>query len=122
MVNSAFALAACGASFGSKDINLPRFLNSTLETALIIEDDSDWDIRLRSVQIPLAAGAARTALPPKRVSNPFARHHVSRMYYWGDHGEWDLLYIGHCGDYCTQGPGTMWGFCPKVQPSEMLLR
>jgi hypothetical protein len=21
------------------------------------------------------------------------------MHYWGDHGEWDLLYIGHCGDY-----------------------
>ncbi len=30
-----------------------RFLESGLETALILEDDVDWDIRLRSVQIPL---------------------------------------------------------------------
>lgn len=76
-----------------------RFLNSGLETALILEDDVDWDIRLRNVQIPLAANAARTALPLKRALNPFTRPDANWRQYWGDHSAWDLLYLGHCGDY-----------------------
>jgi hypothetical protein len=35
---------------------------------------------------------------------PQSAHHRfdfdgSRAQYWGDHGAWDLLYLGHCGDY-----------------------
>jgi hypothetical protein len=76
-----------------------RFLDSGLETALILEDDVDWDIRLRSVQIPLAASAVRQLLPPQRSSHPFAHFGSNHTQYWGDHGAWDLLYLGHCGDY-----------------------
>ena len=65
-----------------------RFLDSGYETALILEDDVDWDIRLRSTQIPLAAKAIRSVLPPSYPA-----------YYWGNPLGWDLLYIGHCGDY-----------------------
>ncbi|KAH9866195.1 hypothetical protein J1614_008760 [Plenodomus biglobosus] len=75
------------------------FLDSGLETALILEDDVDWDIRLRSVQIPLAASAARQLLPPIRSHHPFANFRNSHMQYWGNHDAWDLLYLGHCGDY-----------------------
>lgn len=76
-----------------------RFLDSNLETALILEDDVDWDIRLRSVQIPLAASAARQILPPARSYHPFANFHSNHSQYWGNHNAWDLLYLGHCGDY-----------------------
>jgi hypothetical protein len=31
--------------------------------------------------------------------NPLARLHVNQAQYWGDHNAWDLLYLGHCGDY-----------------------
>ncbi|KAF2822254.1 hypothetical protein CC86DRAFT_331157 [Ophiobolus disseminans] len=75
------------------------FLDSGLETALILEDDVDWDIRLRSVQIPLAASAIRQLVPPQRSFHPltnFGNHHTQ---YWGNHDSWDLLYLGHCGDY-----------------------
>ncbi|CAO2651897.1 Nn.00g001800.m01.CDS01 [Neocucurbitaria sp. VM-36] len=75
------------------------FLDSGLETALILEDDVDWDIRLRSVQIPLAASAARQLLPPTRSQHPFASFRSDHSQYWGDHDAWDLLYLGHCGDY-----------------------
>ncbi|KAF2028825.1 hypothetical protein EK21DRAFT_69022 [Setomelanomma holmii] len=75
------------------------FLDSGLETALILEDDVDWDIRLRSVQIPLAASAVRQLLPPQRSFHPFANYGSNHTQYWGDHGAWDLLYLGHCGDY-----------------------
>ncbi|KAF2865138.1 hypothetical protein BDV95DRAFT_507954 [Massariosphaeria phaeospora] len=77
------------------------FLDSGLETALILEDDVDWDIRLRSVQIPLAASAARTLLSPRPRSR-FAKTPKGPAEYWGDHREWDLLYLGHCGDYFNE--------------------
>ncbi|KAH7386022.1 hypothetical protein BKA66DRAFT_415746 [Pyrenochaeta sp. MPI-SDFR-AT-0127] len=86
------------------------FLDSGLETALILEDDVDWDIRLRSVQIPLAASAARQLLPPVRSHHPFATFANDHTQYWGDHSAWDLLYLGHCGDYFDEvtenGPKT----------------
>ncbi|KAF2262841.1 hypothetical protein CC78DRAFT_545475 [Lojkania enalia] len=78
---------------------LQWFLDSGLETALILEDDVDWDIRLRSVQIPLAAGAARSLLPPAIGFSPWANGNKSSIHYWGDPASWDVLYLGHCGDY-----------------------
>jgi hypothetical protein len=68
------------------------FLDSGMETALILEDDVDWDIRLRSVAAPLAATAVRKVLPPVRAD-------PNNTQYWGDQNAWDLLYLGHCGDY-----------------------
>ncbi|KAI4704400.1 hypothetical protein J4E81_001466 [Alternaria sp. BMP 2799] len=86
------------------------FLDSGLETALILEDDVDWDIRLRSVQIPLAASAARQLLPPPRAQHPGVNAASNHTQYWGDQDAWDLLYLGHCGDYfdivTEDGPKT----------------
>jgi hypothetical protein len=68
----------------------------------MLEDDVDWDIRLRSAQIPLAASAIRQILPsppPRRSFHSFAHFGTNHTPYWGDHGAWDLLYLGHCGDY-----------------------
>lgn len=80
-------------------IRAPRFLDSDLETALILEDDVDWDIRLRSIQIPLAASVTRQLLPPARSRQPHASRNANHSQYWGDHEAWDVLYLGHCGDY-----------------------
>lgn len=76
-----------------------RFLDSGLETALILEDDVDWDIRLRSVQIPLAASAVRRRFPAPEVKRRFGLFRDENAHYWGNHADWDLLYLGHCGDY-----------------------
>ncbi|PNS17965.1 Procollagen galactosyltransferase 1 [Sphaceloma murrayae] len=38
---------------------LEEFLRGVAETALIIEDDVDWDIRLKTKQIPATAAALR---------------------------------------------------------------
>lgn len=72
----------------SHAIVLDAFLESGAETAMIIEDDVDWDIRLRTMQIPHAAAAQKTILPK-----------TDSTYYWGHPDDWDLLYLGHCGDY-----------------------
>ncbi|KAF2122701.1 hypothetical protein BDV96DRAFT_639269 [Lophiotrema nucula] len=81
---------------------LKWFLDSGLETALILEDDVDWDIRLRSVQVPLAASAARSLLPPSKKFSPWTKTDLSHAQYWGDPKSWDLLYLGHCGDYFNE--------------------
>lgn len=74
----------------SHNLVLNAFLKSGLETALILEDDVDWDIRLRTAQAPIAAAGARSILPP-----------AEEQYYWGHPDDWELMYIGHCGDYFT---------------------
>ena len=108
---------ARGTPAGLADTRLDRFLDSGLETALILEDDVDWDIRLRSVQIPLAASAARTLLPPARPFSPFAKADGNHTQYWGDHGSWDLLYLGHCGDYFNEV--TYEGLVPTEKPFDL---
>ncbi|OJD35610.1 glycosyltransferase family 25 protein [Diplodia corticola] len=65
---------------------LNLFLESGLETALILEDDVDWDIRLRTVQVPQIAAATRTLFR-------------SNTEYYGNSSAWDLLWLGHCGDW-----------------------
>lgn len=69
---------------------LQDFLDSGVETALFLEDDVDWDIRLRTVQAPLVSTAARRLL---------AGSSNGQRYPYGDPDGWDLLYLGHCGDY-----------------------
>ncbi|KAF2787540.1 glycosyltransferase family 25 protein [Melanomma pulvis-pyrius CBS 109.77] len=93
---------------------LQWFLDSGLETALILEDDVDWDIRLRSIQIPLAASAARTMLPPAKRSSRFRKTDAKHIQYWGDPKSWDLLYLGHCGDYFNEV--TYEGLVPAEKP------
>ncbi|RCI10423.1 hypothetical protein L249_4415, partial [Ophiocordyceps polyrhachis-furcata BCC 54312] len=68
---------------------LQQFLDSGAETALFLEDDVDWDIRLRTSQAPLVSAAARRLLA---VDD-------GRRYPYGHPDRWDLIYLGHCGDY-----------------------
>ena len=74
----------------SHHLVLKAFLASGLETALIFEDDVDWDVRLRTQQIPRAQQAARS------LSTSYSS---ASQYPWGAPSDWDLFYLGHCGDY-----------------------
>ena len=60
---------------------------------MFLEDDVDWDIRLRTTQAPLASAAVRLLLG--HTSSALG----AREYPYGDPRRWDLLYLGHCGDY-----------------------
>lgn len=57
-----------------------------LESALIIEDDADWDTHLKS-QLPMIATGAGTFFQPS--------NNTPRSPYGDD---WDLLWLGHCGE------------------------
>lgn len=74
------------------------FLSTDLETALILEDDVDFDIHLRTTQIPQAAAAMRKLTSNLTVPASPIAHKPHLDNYWGIHNTWDLLYLGHCGD------------------------
>jgi hypothetical protein len=82
-----------------------RFVEHTnLESALMIEDDVDWDIHLRTYQIPLVAAAVRNLIDRKTSSlrqeqRPLSTGITNRSDVWGSASEWELLYLGHCGDF-----------------------
>ncbi len=71
---------------------LREFMASGAETAVILEDDVDWDIRLRTRQVPMVQRAIRALTSMPDGAN-------ATRYPYGDPGNWDLLYLGHCGDY-----------------------
>ncbi|KAK3369941.1 hypothetical protein B0H63DRAFT_304532 [Podospora didyma] len=107
--------------------SLRQFVESGVETALFFEDDVDWDIRLRSMQAPLVATAVRTLLAPKpdptgslnTDAHPNSRSDPKR-YPYGDPAAWDLLYLGHCGDYWhSTGDGFEKG---HVKPEDLTAR
>ncbi|KAG8164037.1 hypothetical protein KVR01_005955 [Diaporthe batatas] len=63
-----------------------RIVEEDLESALIMEDDMDWDVRLRS-QLEEVAKGSRELLD---------RHSKDPRSPYGDN--WDVLWIGHCGE------------------------
>ncbi|PVH93728.1 glycosyltransferase family 25 protein, partial [Periconia macrospinosa] len=100
---------------------LKKFLSTPHETALILEDDADWDIALRSSEVPLAAAALRhlfdTASTAPSSPEPQQYQHQHHMHthhhsypspqrttpltsstdpnYWGPTGSWEILHLGH---------------------------
>ncbi|KAH9904585.1 glycosyltransferase family 25 protein [Xylariomycetidae sp. FL2044] len=62
-----------------------RIIEDGLESALIMEDDMDWDVRLKP-QLERAAQGTRALL--ETVNQPNSPY--------GD--DWDLIWLGHCGE------------------------
>ncbi|KAK8094784.1 hypothetical protein PG997_001469 [Apiospora hydei] len=67
---------------------LKHVISSGLETALIVEDDLDWDVSLRTKQMALVVDHVRnfTGVGPDDLSTTSP---------YGD--AWDVLWLGHCG-------------------------
>jgi hypothetical protein len=99
--------------------DLNRMVQRNISSALILEDDADWDIRIREQMRDLAlasqaltqslasspsAYADRTyPIPPDASSLPLSdlshndlpRTETPRVSPYGDY--WDLIWVGHCG-------------------------
>lgn len=77
-----------------------RIVEEGLESALILEDDADWDVRLKPLLEVVASGTRSVAssLPdalfPSGRSRPHKDTPSSSPY--GD--DWDVLWLGHCGE------------------------
>ncbi|KAI1192125.1 glycosyltransferase family 25 protein [Nemania serpens] len=62
-----------------------RIVEMGLESALIMEDDMDWDVRLKAQLKQVAEGARYVMQSSEPSSSPY-----------GD--DWDVLWLGHCGE------------------------
>lgn len=71
---------------------LQYFLKSGKETALIIEDDVDWDISIRHQMSMLASHIQQL------LSLPSSSQSTRKEEFGGSTTEWDILYPGHCDD------------------------
>ena len=56
-----------------------------LDTALILEDDVDWDVRIRSQMRDVSDNVRNFTHTPDAEPAPYGRN-------------WDVLWIGHCGE------------------------
>ena len=72
-------------------------MHRDLASALIVEDDVDWDIRIRSLLTTFSKSSRALLKSPSStlnfhdISNPIA----SQLFPYGD--DWDVLWLGHCG-------------------------
>ncbi|KAF3054882.1 hypothetical protein GL218_07533 [Daldinia childiae] len=81
---------------------LQSIIREDLTSALILEDDIDWDVRLKS-QLRTFALASRTWLKESK----FDKHRTvqlsleastdSEIYHAAYGDDWDVLWLGHCG-------------------------
>ncbi|KAF2179429.1 glycosyltransferase family 25 protein [Zopfia rhizophila CBS 207.26] len=98
---------------------MQKIVKEQISTALLMEDDADWDIHIKSQLVEFARGSRYIQGQEARTTNsPY-----------GD--DWDLLWLGHCGarnredldqryyiihDDPTAVPQELWGW-PRRQPN-----
>ncbi|OLL24578.1 Procollagen galactosyltransferase 1 [Neolecta irregularis DAH-3] len=76
---------------------LNEFLRSGLETALIIEDDLDWDIHLKET---LSTAAAMIKEMQSEAKDTFSDPNLP----YGNN--WDMIYLGNCVEVTPRDPGS----------------
>ncbi|OJJ47380.1 hypothetical protein ASPZODRAFT_1947666 [Penicilliopsis zonata CBS 506.65] len=87
---------------------MERIVEEGLGSALIIEDDADWDVSLKT-QLQSFAHAVRALQGADEAISPY-----------GD--AWDVLWMGHCGITCAeQAPYFMADSDPTVLPPSHFL-
>jgi hypothetical protein len=62
-------------------------VSERINSALILEDDIDWDITLKNQLQQFALGSRAVQKKKKSPETPYG-------------GDWDLLWLGHCGIKC----------------------
>ncbi len=83
------------------DAERRRIVEEGLESALIMEDDMDWDVRLKPQleRIALGSRSVLSGLPP--ILAPAAVAALTKpgppSSPYGD--GWDVLWLGHCGEH-----------------------
>ncbi|KIW12219.1 hypothetical protein PV08_09495 [Exophiala spinifera] len=86
---------------------LQRIVKENIQSALILEDDADWDVGIRAQLTQLARGA--------RYIQDVEEDAVSRSPY-GD--KWDMLWVGHCAQFTMKSDPRRWVITndPTVEP------
>lgn len=80
-----------------------------IESALIIESDADWDLRIKEVMQGVASASKRL------VDWPFEAPQRPGIFPYGD--KWDIIWIGHCGSF-NRDNHRIYSFNDKSVPPE----
>lgn len=65
---------------------------NNVSSALVLESDADWDVRIHEIMQPLAKGIQTLVDWPFTIEH----HNVDQQLFpYGD--SWDIVWIGHCG-------------------------
>lgn len=72
-------------------LNCYRIVRDRISSALIMEDDADWDVNLKKQLQGFAAASRSVQYGNGAPHSPY-----------GD--DWDILWLGHCGINCRPGP------------------
>ncbi|KAJ5288528.1 CAZyme family GT25 [Penicillium angulare] len=89
---------------------IQRVIENRLSSAIIMEDDTDWDILIKTQlqNFAVALGGLQGS-PDTETASPY-----------GD--DWDILWLGHCGVQCkTQEPSHLTPNDPTVPASRHFL-
>lgn len=94
-----------------------RVIKNNIKTALVIESDADWDMRIHDILAGVADGSRAIAdWPFTAAGHP--RDFATDVSPYGDN--WDILWIGHCGSTVYIGNGRIYSFKDvTVPPKEM---
>ncbi|CAD6586269.1 MAG: hypothetical protein ASARMPRED_002490 [Alectoria sarmentosa] len=68
-----------------------KMIIENIESALIMESDADWDLRIRETMQDVASASKRL------VDWPFDAPTRPGIFPYGD--KWDIIWIGHCGSW-----------------------
>ena len=89
-----------------------RMVHERVSTALIFEDDADWDVALKHQLVQFARGS-------RFITNTTEKETPHSPY--GD--DWDILWIGHCGTWVLPADNRRFFVIPNdptVEPPEFL--
>lgn len=98
-------------------IDMLKFvMQSGYTTALIVEDDVDWDMRIKE-QLSTVAPYVRniTDADEDHEDDPAWFSHVTAAEPYGRN--WDVLWIGHCGEYWDPNIQPTISFIDSTAPS-----
>ncbi|MCJ1313341.1 hypothetical protein MMC25_007018 [Agyrium rufum] len=75
-----------------------KVVHGNLQSALIIEDDVDWDVRLRPLLSDLARSTSSILKQPEAGELDFSKLAPTPPPMGSPYGSgWDVLWLGHCG-------------------------
>ena len=87
-------------------------------TALVIESDADWDMRVKDIMTMVAEGVEAIVdwpFVPINTTKRFGPSGAASPY----HGDWDIIWMGHCGS-SNHGNGRLYAMNDTSVPPEGL--
>ncbi|KAL9099228.1 MAG: hypothetical protein Q9163_005243 [Psora crenata] len=90
-----------------------KIVHENITSALIVESDADWDMRIKQSMVGVGEGARAIADWPFNPRSSAEDNKSVSPY--GD--KWDLIWIGHCGS-SANGDGRIYAFNDTAAPDE----